>query len=131
MTGYTDPSDRMLVGSFNWTFSLGENLAVRVATTTEGSHTVDGPLNLWRLQTQVPEHEFPMDADLGVWSWSYDEEQNKGTVRIYQRVSKDYPWLCTYFGADSGRGVKANQACRCFAVHSCVQSVPRCLLVSL
>ena len=30
MTGYTDPSDKALVGSFNWTFSLGENLAVRV-----------------------------------------------------------------------------------------------------
>ncbi len=30
MTGYTDPSDKSLVGSFNWTFSLGESLAVRV-----------------------------------------------------------------------------------------------------
>jgi hypothetical protein len=28
----------------------------------------------------------------------------------YQRVSHDYPWLCTYFGADIGQGVKANQA---------------------
>lgn len=62
---------------------------------------------------QVPEHAFPMDADLGIWSWRYDEEQEKGIVRIYQRVSKDYPWLCTYFGADVGQGVKANQACEC------------------
>ena len=52
-----------------------------------------------------------MDADLGIWSWRYDEEQKKGIVRIYQRVSQDYPWLCTYFGADVGQGVKANQAC--------------------
>ena len=63
------------------------------------------------LAIQVPEHEFPMDADLGIWSWRYDEVQEKGIVRIYQRVSKDYPWLCTYFGADVGQGVKANQAC--------------------
>ena len=32
MTGYTDPRDNSLVGSFNWTFSLGENLAVRLPT---------------------------------------------------------------------------------------------------
>ena len=31
----------------------------------------------------------------------YDAAQEKGIVRMYQRVSKSYPWLCTYFGAVS------------------------------
>ena len=85
MTGFTDGADAGLVGNFNWTFSLGENLA-------------------------VPEHSFPMSSDLGIWSWKYDGTQEKGVVRMYQRISKDYPWLCTYFGADVGQGVKANEA---------------------
>lgn len=31
-------------------------------------------------------------------------------TRLYTRVSEAYPWICAYFGADAGRGVKANQA---------------------
>ena len=50
-----------------------------------------------------------MNQSLGVWSWSYDERRQTGVTRLYQRVSAAYPWICTYFGADVGRGVKANQ----------------------
>ena len=40
----------------------------------------------------------------------YDPLTKKGVTRIYQRVSRSYPWICTYFGADVGEGVKANMA---------------------
>lgn len=76
MTSFTDGADADLVGSFNWTFDLSADLA-------------------------VPEHAFSTDDDLGVFSWRYDAAQEKGIVRMYQRVSKSYPWLCTYFGAVS------------------------------
>jgi|EP01046_Picozoa_sp_COSAG06_P079765 deoxyribodipyrimidine photolyase len=58
MTAFTDGEDAGLIGSFNWTFSLGADLA-------------------------VPEHAFPMDTDLGIWSWHYDTTQEKGIVRMY------------------------------------------------
>ena len=84
MVGYTDPSDPSLHGKFNWTFELDANL-------------------------DVPEENFPHDKSLGVWEWWVDDE-GKGVVRVYQRVSARYAWICTYFGADAGMGVKANQA---------------------
>eukprot|EP01047_Picozoa_sp_COSAG01_P086470 COSAG01_NODE_19459_length_1008_cov_1.908691_1_plen_212_part_01 len=52
MTALTDGADPELHGSFNWTFSLDQNLA-------------------------VPEHSFPLDKDLGVWSWRYDSAAKK------------------------------------------------------
>ena len=76
MTSFTDGADADLAGGFNWTFDLGADLA-------------------------VPEHAFSAGDDLGIFSWRYDAEQAKGIVRMYQRVSKSYPWLCTYFGAVS------------------------------
>ena len=83
MVGYTDSTT--LRGRFNWTFELDQELG-------------------------VPEAQFPSDKSLGVWEWWYDEAEQKGVVRLYTRVSKEYPWQCAYFGADAGMGVKANQA---------------------
>ena len=74
LVGYTDPSDTRLKGRFNWTFQLDADLA-------------------------VAEADFPMDTDLGVWEWWVDESSGKGVVRVYQRVSQQYSWICTYFGA--------------------------------
>ena len=51
-----------------------------------------------------------MENSLGVFSWEYDRARQTGVTRIYQRVSAQYAWICTYFGADVGQGVKANQA---------------------
>jgi hypothetical protein len=97
MVGYTDPSDPSLRGRFNWTFELDADLA-------------------------VPEADFPLSKSLGIWEWIADptsrvsssgektEKGHRGMVRIYQRVSKMYSWICTYFGADAGLGIKANQA---------------------
>ena len=87
MVRYTDPADHdsALAGGFNWTFELDADLA-------------------------VPEADFPMDKSLGVFSWRYDEARGSGVVRMYQRVSPMFAWICTYFGADVGEGVKANQA---------------------
>ncbi len=85
MVALADGADPELVGAFNWTFELDADLA-------------------------VPEADFPADQSLGVWSWRYDATQGKGIVRVYQRVSARYPWICTYFGADVGEGVKANMA---------------------
>merc|ERR1712228_225900 len=64
MVGYTDPVT--LHGKFNWTFELDQDLA-------------------------VPEKDFPMEKSLGVWEWWYNEEDQKGFVRLYTRVSKAYP----------------------------------------
>jgi hypothetical protein len=58
----------------------------------------------------MAEGDFPRDKSLGVWEWWWDERQQKGFTRLYTRVSKEYPWICAYFGADAGIGVKANQA---------------------
>ena len=100
MVDFTDPSDPFLRGSFNWTFELELDLA-------------------------VPESEFPKNASLGIWSWermpsgsgatttavtTTPTARGQGITRLYQRVSQRYPWICTYFGADVSRGVKANQA---------------------
>ena len=85
MVEYTDPADPGLAGGFNWTFELDADLA-------------------------VPEAEFPIDKSLGVFSWRYDEARGSGVVRMYQRVSPMFAWICTYFGADVAEGVKANQA---------------------
>ena len=46
LTGLTDGADAELVGNFNWTFTLDADLG-------------------------AAEHEFPADADLGIWSWRY------------------------------------------------------------
>ena len=85
MTAFTDASSPELIGSFNWTFELDADLT-------------------------VPEAKFPKDKSLGVWSWRFDKASQKGIVRMYQRVSELYPWVCTYFGVDVGMGVKGNQA---------------------
>jgi hypothetical protein len=85
MTSFTDPTSDDLYGSFNWTFELNSDLT-------------------------VPEKEFSTNKSLGVWSWKYDNHRNKSIVRVYQRVSLLYPWICTYFGVDVVEGVKANQA---------------------
>lgn len=79
MVLYTDPTDPKLAGGFNWTFELDADLA-------------------------VPEAEFPMDRSLGIFSWEYDEARGAGVVRMYQRVSAQYAWICTYFGADVAEG---------------------------
>ena len=84
MIKYTDPADPQLRGGFNWTFELDEDLA-------------------------VAEADFPATSSLGILEWSADKA-GKGLVRVYQRVSEKYSWICTYFGADSGVGIKGNQA---------------------
>lgn len=85
LVAYTDPNDPSLRGGFNFTFELDQDLALSEAA-------------------------FPKSASLGVWEWWWDEAKQSGVVRVYQRVSERYSWICTYFGADAGRGVKANQA---------------------
>eukprot|EP00756_Hemistasia_phaeocysticola_P053805 Hpha_TRINITY_DN29757_c0_g1::TRINITY_DN29757_c0_g1_i1::g.2522::m.2522 len=85
LVGYTDPGDPQLVGRFNWSFELEEDLA-------------------------VPETTFPMNKSLGVWEWRQDPQSQRGIVRVYQRVSAQYSWICTYFGVDAARGIKGNQA---------------------
>ena len=85
MTTFTDPTSNDLHGSFNWTFELNSDLT-------------------------LPEQEFGANNSLGIWSWKYDTHLNKAIVRVYQRVSLLYPWICTYFGVDVVEGVKANQA---------------------
>eukprot|EP00937_MAST-01D_sp_MAST-1D-sp2_P003702 g3702.t1 len=84
MVALTAGGDPLLAGSFNWTFEL-------------------------ELDLGVGERAFPANASLGVWSWRYDAARRGGVVRLYQRVSRRYPWVCTYFGVDSARGVKGNQ----------------------
>ena len=85
MVRLTDPSTATLEGHFNWTFELDADLT-------------------------VSESEFPKNKSLGIWSWRFDTASNKGIVRVYQRVSSLYPWICTYFGVDVNKGVKGNQA---------------------
>ena len=92
MVGYTDPKDPNLRGRFNWTFELDADLS-------------------------VSEADFPASQSLGIWEWMVapsesigDKVAHRGMVRIYQRVSKMYSWICTYFGADAGLGIKGNQA---------------------
>jgi hypothetical protein len=85
MTHFTDPSSEDMHGSFNWTFELESDLT-------------------------LSEKDFSKNYSLGIWSWKYDHRLQKAIVRIYQRVSKMYPWICTYFGVDVVKGVKANQA---------------------
>lgn len=83
MVEYTDPAT--LHGRFNWTFELDQDLS-------------------------VAEADFPHDKSLGVWEWWYDDQEQKGFVRVLTRVSDLYPWICAYFGADAGIGIKGNQA---------------------
>lgn len=85
MTQFTDPNSSNLFGSFNWTFELDANLKVK-------------------------EEDFPKNQSLGIWSWEWSPTLNKAIVRVYQRVSTLYPWICTYFGVDISQGVKGNQA---------------------
>ena len=82
---FTDPKDPSLRGSFNWTFELDSDLA-------------------------VTESDFPLNRSLGKTEWWVDDASGQGVVRVFQRVSALYPWICSYFGADAGVGVKGNQA---------------------
>jgi len=80
---WTDPLT--MRGHFNWTYDLQYPLDVAIDA-------------------------FPANATLGEWEWWYDKEKRKGFVRLYLRVNEQYPWICQYFGADAGRGIKGNQA---------------------
>ena len=80
----TQPEDPSLRGSFNWTFELDANLA-------------------------VPQSDFPRNRSWGKAEWWRDSETGIGHVRIFSQTSSIYPWTCTYFSADAGVGVKANQ----------------------
>jgi hypothetical protein len=75
-----------LRGRFNWTYEL-------------------------ELPLDVPFEEFPSNASFFEWEWWYDKDKGKGFTRLYTRISNQYPWIAVYFGADAGRGVKANEAC--------------------
>jgi hypothetical protein len=46
----------------------------------------------------------------GMWTHPYQVPMPLTFSFFSQRVSALYPWICTYFGADAGTGVKANQA---------------------
>ena len=80
----TQPEDPNLRGSFNWTFELDANL-------------------------EVPQSDFPLNRSWGKAEWWRDNETGIGHVRLFSQTSAMYPWTCTYFSADTGVGVKANQ----------------------
>ena len=80
----TQPGDPHLRGSFNWTFEYDADLA-------------------------VPEHDFPRNSSWGKAEWWRDAATGVGHVRLFSQTSPMYPWTCTYFSADVGVGVKANQ----------------------
>lgn len=80
----TQPDDPNLRGSFNWTFEYDANLA-------------------------VPQSDFPRNQSWGTAEWWRDSETGIGHVRLFSQTSEMYPWTCTYFSADAGVGVKANQ----------------------
>ena len=81
----TEPGDPHLRGSFNWTFEYDANLAV------------------------VPPSAFPRNQSWGKAEWWRDASTGIGHVRLFSQTSTMYPWTCTYFSADAGVGVKANQ----------------------
>jgi hypothetical protein len=68
-----------------------------------------------------PQADFPANRSLGIFEWWFDTEKQKGIVRVYQRVSPMYSWICTYFGADAGIGIKGNQA---YALHPLALTTP-------
>ena len=80
----TRPDDPHLRGSFNWTFEYDADLA-------------------------LPEPDFPHDRSWGKAEWWRDSTTGVGHVRLFSQTSTMYPWTCTYFSADAGAGVKANQ----------------------